>query len=79
MGHVLEVWEVGDMNYQPMTKLERMAYIQQMIDSMTARFGPKPEPRTSEPWDPHRKRRLDNMATQIKLKGGEVRPKEISQ
>lgn len=33
MGHVLEVWDVGDMNYQPMTKEERVAYIQQIIDS----------------------------------------------
>jgi hypothetical protein len=31
---------------------------------------------TSESWDPHRKRRLDSVATSINLTGGEVGPKE---
>ena len=79
MGHVLDVREVGHMNYQPMTKEERVAYIQQIMDSMTARFGPNPEPKISEFWDPHRKRRLESMATQIELNGGELRPREISE
>lgn len=42
------------------------------VEAITA-IGTK-QPRTSEPWDPGRPRRFRDIATSIKLSGGEIRP-----
>jgi hypothetical protein len=49
--------------------LKAQAYVASLVDSMKAMR----EPRTSEPWDPHRGQRFRDLVTSIKLSGGETR------